>query len=234
MKLLSKTDVAKIKTNQRKTEIEEGAKLARKVDSLRELSSREEHNLTTFRDESVKELHSTILSKQAEVDELEKDIKVKKEIREKLMQPLQSEWDNIDKEKATLVEETKKLNQTYVGIGERERQLEKDKRALELDKRSLDKEKLYLDEQVNSAVADRREAERLLNEQKKSEAKVKALEDEVVKALTLREGEVAIREKEVKLQADNNRKVSLANETERVWLSDQRATLEKTLKRIKK
>jgi molecular chaperone DnaK (HSP70) len=51
-------DILKVK--ERQAEIEQGVALARKIDQLRTLLSKEEANLTKFRDETVKEVLSQI------------------------------------------------------------------------------------------------------------------------------------------------------------------------------
>lgn len=60
MKLLSQTEVNKLKGNERKQLIDEGVKLAKKVDLLRETSAKEEANLAKFRTESLRTLREEI------------------------------------------------------------------------------------------------------------------------------------------------------------------------------
>lgn len=74
MKLLRKNEINVAKSNERKIEIDTGLALARKVDSLREMVSKEEKNLQMFRDETTKIV-------QAEIDDL---IKERDELRDEI------------------------------------------------------------------------------------------------------------------------------------------------------
>jgi hypothetical protein len=60
MKLLEKNEISKIKGIERKMEIDEGIKLAKRVDTLRELSAKEQTSLSKFRDESLKQIRIEI------------------------------------------------------------------------------------------------------------------------------------------------------------------------------
>lgn len=74
MRLLSKEQITITQSLERQREIQEGAKLAKKVDDLRELSAKEQTNLIKFRDESLKEIkeeiNSTILQRNAILNEV--------------------------------------------------------------------------------------------------------------------------------------------------------------------
>lgn len=233
MKLLSKSDVAKTKGLERKQEIEEGAKLARKVDGLRELSSKEEANITKFREESVKELNSQILSKQEEIDELDKDIKVKKEIRDKLNEPLQTEWDKIDKAKADIESREKDLENRTTDVNRGFQKLHDDKFLFDRDKIFFEIEKLNHQKDKDYISSIQGETKALLEEQRRATDSVVNKEYLLNKALKEREQVVAERERAVKLEAENNKKVAMQHDKERVQLNDMRATLERAIKRIK-
>lgn len=69
MKLLDKKIIQQSRTSERKMEIDEGAKLARKIDTLRETASSEEARLAKFRDRNLDILRTQI---QALVDEKNK------------------------------------------------------------------------------------------------------------------------------------------------------------------
>ncbi len=75
MRLMKKSEVEKLKILERKREQDEGLKLARRVDSLRELAANEESKYTKFRDGMIGEIQKQINEKQAELDALERMIK---------------------------------------------------------------------------------------------------------------------------------------------------------------
>ena len=60
MKLLDKQEITRQKSLERKLEVEEGIKLAKRVDTLRELSSKEQTSLSKFRDESLAQIRKEI------------------------------------------------------------------------------------------------------------------------------------------------------------------------------
>lgn len=80
MKLLSKIEINTLKSVERKKEIDEGVKLAKKVDTLREVASKEESNLRKFRIETLAIIQSEINLKIKERDSLLEEIKKLKNI----------------------------------------------------------------------------------------------------------------------------------------------------------
>ncbi len=60
MKLLSRLEINNLKGGERKKEIDEGVKLAKKIDLLRETAAKEEANLAKFRTESLKIIREEI------------------------------------------------------------------------------------------------------------------------------------------------------------------------------
>ena len=98
MKLLPKTKIASMKSDERKKEIEEGAKLAKTVDALRQVKGKEEANLKKFRDESLKIIDLEIGGRIKEREALDKEIDQKKQERIVLESPidLSKAWDEVN------------------------------------------------------------------------------------------------------------------------------------------
>lgn len=71
MRLLTKNEVQTAKNADKKREIDEGVKLAKKVDTLRKVSAEEETRLGKFREQSMAQLKHDGLTLQAENKELE-------------------------------------------------------------------------------------------------------------------------------------------------------------------
>ncbi len=61
MKLLKKSEVLEHKSFERKLEIDQGALLAKRVDSLREIHAEEEASLASFRSKTLNAIHNEIL-----------------------------------------------------------------------------------------------------------------------------------------------------------------------------
>lgn len=70
MKLLAKSDIQKAKSIERQQLVNEGLKLAKRVDDLREVVAEEEQTLENFRRETLKEIHRQIRIEQAKLDKI--------------------------------------------------------------------------------------------------------------------------------------------------------------------
>lgn len=94
-RLLSKGEVNAARANERRTDIDQGLALARKVDSLRETASREETNLNMFRTETFKivqkEVDDLILRKEG----LQYEIGVLERQSMNLNRPFDEEWELV-------------------------------------------------------------------------------------------------------------------------------------------
>lgn len=76
MKLLPRQEIAALKSIERKKEIDEGAKLAQKIDVLRETAAKEESTLATFREKTLGLIREDImqLSQERNVLRIEVDL----------------------------------------------------------------------------------------------------------------------------------------------------------------
>lgn len=92
MKLLVKSDIAKAKSVERQQEIQEGLKLAKRVDTLREVAAAEEASLAKWRTETVKLIQDEITSFAAKRDELQKQVSKLEADMVATMEPLDKRW----------------------------------------------------------------------------------------------------------------------------------------------
>lgn len=234
MKLLSKAEVAKAKTSQKKVEIEEGMKIARNVDALRKKSAEEQKNYSLYKEESVKELNSQIIEKQKIIEELDTDIRIKTAIRDELNKPLIEEWNKLDAYKAGLVMREQDLDKETARVNLLAIQLNTDKSLLNYERAIFESDKIVLERDKDIVKAQMGEYNSLVQAQRDSTQNIKFYEVKVVKAIEDREVAVAVREKEAKVQEEYNNKVARQHDDERVQLNDMRATLERAIKRTKK
>lgn len=70
MKLLAKSDIQKAKSIERQQLVNEGLKLAKRVDDLRDVVAQEEAALEKFRRERLKQIHKEIAIEQAKLEEI--------------------------------------------------------------------------------------------------------------------------------------------------------------------
>lgn len=122
MKIPSKIEISNSKSQERKREIEEGVKLAKKVDSLRELSAKEQENINRFRDSSLKQIQEEINKKIDEKNVLDVEISQRKEERIKLSAPvdLKEEWEKVKQDKLQIEEWKRDLFDREAKLIERE------------------------------------------------------------------------------------------------------------------
>lgn len=88
MKLLNKDDIAHKKAQERQREVEEGLKLAKKVDSLREVRAAEEVALHTFRDETLKTIKASIVELEARAAILRAEVVKLEKRKAEALEPL--------------------------------------------------------------------------------------------------------------------------------------------------
>lgn len=74
MKLLDKVQISNLKVNERRRDVDEGVKLAKKIDLLRETASAEESRLAKFRTETLRLIKEDIDKLIAERDKLKDEV----------------------------------------------------------------------------------------------------------------------------------------------------------------
>ena len=234
MKLLSKQDISTLKVNERKMEIDEGVKLAQRVDKLRELSSIEQAKLTKFQDATLANVHLKIDESIAEHNEWLSKIKSAKEQREVLLQPLTVEWEEVNNAKEQLKQDRlvyeDSLSKLLIINAENISQ----KEELDLESKKLDYERESLLLVKETANADKEEAKRMFKTSRESAQQVKVASEKTIKVLTKRETNVIVLEREIQLEKANILENKKLNEIERLQLKDMRETLERAFNRLKK
>ena len=96
MRLLKKSEVTQKKAQARKQEIDEGVKIAQKVDAVRNTLAEEEANLDKFRTESVKNIKAELAPLEEKRDGLKKEVQELERTREQLLIPLTEEWEEVE------------------------------------------------------------------------------------------------------------------------------------------
>lgn len=163
MKLLDKKVIVQQKAQERKLEIDEGVKLATKIDTLRKTYSEEEKKLSDFRRESLKGIKS-------ELDEIVSQIKTKKQdllVLEKqsteLRKPLDIEWQTLHKEKLELEKKQELLTRQISEFLENERLQNKRKEELDLDESRLEDLKKTTNQTFEDARSEKLQADWILH-----------------------------------------------------------------------
>lgn len=231
MPLLTKQEVQKSLSAERKMAIDEGIAMARKVDGLRQTALKEEASLHTFRNgvtaETLEEI-ATLLKKKAT---LENEIKERIEERDRVMEPLQRKEADVDKKLESL-----SVKQEDIGVREEAlvaKERISDKKALDLlnaDARIADMEKRARQslQDASTVLNDSHAFEKTVN--MKYQAVVDS-EKKGTELLSQREESVVSRERRADERDDkqDKRELELNNKERRVM--DLYQTLERNQKR---
>lgn len=103
MRLLKKSEVTKQKSLERQREVEEGMKLARRVDSLRELQANEEESFSKFREKTVKKINDDIAALAEKRNVLSDEVRLLHLKRTDMLRP-------IDEERSAIAEAQERIN----------------------------------------------------------------------------------------------------------------------------
>jgi len=234
IKLLPKSEIDHLKAEERRKEVEEGRKIAERIDTLRETVSEEEAALGRFRVETVTRINAEISAKITEREELEHGNSKLRREREELLKPLDTEREEIRLERIHLAQWEKSISEKEDQVIQREEssiecQKEVEKR---LQRAKIQEEIIGLRlSEANRAAKASEDAYIVAEEVKQatiSERKAISIglthREEAVSArennATIRESDIASREKEIG--------------KEHLRLADQEATLARAFNRLKK
>lgn len=117
MKLLAKSELDRKKAEARKMDIDEGMKLARKVDNIREVLAQEEESLIAFRTSMVASISKEIERLEARKLSLSSEVSELARKRNDLLEP-------IDAELKSLAEARKEFSDRESSVSSRERMCE--------------------------------------------------------------------------------------------------------------
>ncbi len=125
MKLQPKRQVNAEVATHKKAQIDEGVKLAGKIDVLRETLAKEEGNLRQFREGSVKAVREEIDTLITDKENLKGDIVSLERRKAEALAPLDAEWAKIEQEKDAIQKSKISLNQAVFELNEREKGIAK-------------------------------------------------------------------------------------------------------------
>lgn len=234
IRLLTKQEIVKLKAVDRQKEIDEGLKLARRVDTLRETQAKEEAELEKFRRETLASIGKEIDERSLIVQKMIVEVKDLQEKRIKALKPIDDLWKTVkDKEKENLdreneiAEEQKKIQAVKIQIDKLEKEKNFELLRVTNQKELAEKEaRDALNARVEAKIA-LESAETIKSDTIKDCANKQAEIEESYKQLAKREEEVKIKEKKL---SDDTKWIA----EEKIRLADQRQTLERAFNRLKK
>lgn len=233
MQLLPKSEVSRLKSKERQREIDEGMKIAGRVDNLRKVHADEEASLEAFRLKTVSEINQETALLTAQKDVLAKEVLDLEERREKALKPLDDEWQKIESAKLDLSLAEKELGNEQDLFLENEAKIAE---TLKLTKDTLaraEEEKQRADYLLSESMEANRESKQALEEARATKLSAQALKKDVLADLKERDAVLAGRER-----ASDNRTLIL-DQRERALsqgeklLKDRQALAERNIKRLK-
>lgn len=232
MRLLEKNELHKAKAADRYKEISEGMKLSSKVDSLRELKVKEEEALSKWREETLTAIQLEISKIQAQKAELETEVSLLREEKEKGNKEVERRTDELDSWEDILTNRGDVIIEREVVLEAREQEVLAKLNLAEQELQRATARKEETEELYRQSLEDRKEAKITLmlarNEEEQVQIRKQKTEADLVqkgKVLTLRESSVDAREKDI---ISREKELNVV----RKQLADQRATLERAMKRL--
>lgn len=234
MKLLEKKTLQTEINGQRKTQIDEGVKLAQKIDELRRLLATEEerHRSTLFqmkeeRMRTITGLDEGISAKKKELVEIEKQ-------REELIKPLDEKWEEVKLEEEKILTLKEEIRNLRLLASQNEKQTED---ALKKVERKLQ----ILTDKENETNKSLKEARELKENSARvyslsffrAEEKGKELDERDRKATRLQEENEVTRKANENIKGILLRKEKQLEDKERA-INDKYETLQRTNERLKK
>lgn len=234
MRLLPKSDILKAKATAKKQEIDEGVKLAQRIDGLRQVAATEEKNLQDFRTREVAKVHAEIAKERAVLDPLKKEVADLRKEKARGMQDVEKERTAISKANDRLQEREETCEKREKDAANILREAKAaEKRAQGIVAKATTKEDLATDKLA--------EAERLNKGAKEAhqvaeKAKTSALElkEKVHKELTHRDMMAASRERGITIKEERLAEERKQLDAEWVVFNDRREAFYRELKRNKK
>ena len=233
LKLLSKDEISRKKNDDLRREADEGLRLSRKVDALRELHAENEKNTEKY-------LNASLAAAQEQIDTA-----IKK--RDSLI----SEVSELQKKLDAMLPE---METTRAGLRKRELMLDKLQQDISEREESIKLAELDIAETLQSArhsleISQLKENEAKQREKRASDNEIKAREsleransieshtikekERISEILSEREFDISKREHEMKEKIDRFEKDKLVFEQEKIRFADRKAMLERNLARLK-
>lgn len=234
MKLQNKKIIQAEATKERKTQIDEGVKIATKVDELRRVHAEEERSLYEFRDKSIETLKKDIGPLLNQKENLLEEIKELQDRKQVLLDiPIEASLKEMEERKAKIseIEEGLKNRLEYL----LSKNLEIDLRFKELvkaeDKLSRDKD--LIENTRSKIVVVNAETEKILNQAQSKIAEIMEYEKTMKTQFKLEDAKIINRSTDLDNRENSlNKREKELNEKEK-FINDKYATLERTVNRIK-
>lgn len=234
MKLQNKKIIQAEATKERKTQIDEGVKIATKVDELRRVHAEEERSLYEFRDKSIETLKKDIGPLLNQKENLIEEIKELQDRKQVLLDiPIEASLKEMEERKAKITEIESLLSVKEQRLEVRSIELTDRFNGLLKSEEKLSRDKDLIENTRSKIVVVNAETEKILNQAQAKIAEIMEYEKTMKTQLKLEDGKIINRSTDL----DNREKILNKRERElnekEKFINDRYATLERTVNRIK-
>lgn len=231
MKLLSKKDITSAQAKTQKQTYDEGMKLARRVDGLREVAAAEESSLERFRRETIATIHEEITKETAKRDTLRQEVSRLQKDREEALKPLDELGEKLAEEEYRLKDEREALGRTAEALNTREESLDRREHSISDEELRIADQKRLHNELLSTAHNERTSARLALEEAQRELSNIR-LEKERISSESLKlDAHIkATEERQAKRDKEQDEREVILNGRETRVL-DRAATYERQLKR---
>lgn len=234
MRLLPKSEIQKAKATVQKQTIDEGKKIAVRIDRLREVASIEETKLELFRKKTIAKITEETNTVQTKLDELKTEVRDLEYRKEQALEPLVKEWQDIEDAKQYLDDRMESIHLKEFSVKEIEdKALKMYNDAKKIMVRAVTREEVTQTALENAHNAEKK-AKSALKNASRLESEAVQLNKVMKEELTHRDMECAARERGVTMREEQliTRETELA--TAYRLLEDREATLQRQFNRSKK
>ncbi len=233
MKLIEKKEILAAQNLDRKRDVEEGHKLASKVDALRKLAADEQANLLKFSRETLRKVHSDIDSNISERDSIKREVDQLKEARATLQVPLDAEWHKIENEKKIIEENKTSIAILSSGLDSRASSITENEKQLSVEENRIQELKEATEKRLRQIDEKEKELTKILEESLQRDLEFNSESRQRLERIEKKESELKYREVDLDSKAENIRiqveEISLA----RLKIKDKEGELERAFKRLK-
>ncbi len=233
IKLLSKQEINQRQATQKRAEIDEGRKLAQRVDNLREIAVTEEASLASFRAKTLKAINTEIQLVSTERDLLIIEVNsLRAEIKAGLAEVTRAK-ESLSEEKDRIISREEELRERIALVEKKEAQIKKD---FEHNKRLLRKIEYINDRLMNiGPVVEERlfTAESALGEIELKKFQFDTFYLQITKELHDKDIAVASRERDITIKEERVMRTERQLKDREIQLHDRELTLEREFNRLK-
>lgn len=233
-KLLSKNEIDKAKNLDKAREIAEGLKISRRVDALRNLQANEEKSLEDFKVQTLSAIQAEISGLVFSKETLIEEIRVLRSEKERGLKEVEVKKKNLDILADSLDEKEDNLIAKSIELFRKEGQISKN---LKVSEDELLRRKTHTEEAHRlhrKAEKEKQEADLILIKTQEVQEKALKKKEEMNIVLLMREKIIDEREKILEQEKETTKQIMEDLAIEKIQLVDQRATLERAMKRLQK